>query len=97
MNSDWTTNSTGTVNTYGPNLTGTQVWLRATADVAPSGTQIANFSYSTDGNTFTNLGAQFKMDNSWEFFLGYRFGIFNYATTALGGSIVVKSFTLASA
>jgi len=34
------------------------------------------------------------MNSSWEFFMGYRFGIFNFATSALGGSVVLKSFDL---
>jgi hypothetical protein len=34
------------------------------------------------------------MNNSWEFFMGYRYGIFNYATSALGGAVTVKAFTL---
>ena len=32
------------------------------------------------------------MNSSWEFFLAYRFGIFNFATKALGGSVTMKSF-----
>jgi hypothetical protein len=34
------------------------------------------------------------MNNSWEFFMGYRFGIFNFATDAMGGVVTVKSFAL---
>jgi len=34
------------------------------------------------------------LNNSWEFFMGYRFGIFNYATQALGGAVTVRSFDL---
>jgi beta-xylosidase len=94
MNSDWTTNSTGTVATYGPTLTGTQVWLQVTADIKPGGSNTAKFAYSLDGSTFTTLSPSFTMDTTWEFFMGYRFGIFNYATAALGGQVTVKSFTL---
>jgi hypothetical protein len=34
------------------------------------------------------------MTNAWQFFMGYRFAIFNYATQALGGSVGVSSFSL---
>ncbi len=38
----------------------------------------------------------FKMTNAWQFFMGYRFGVFNYATQALGGAVKVASFELAT-
>jgi hypothetical protein len=34
------------------------------------------------------------MANTWQFFTGYRFGVFNFATTKLGGEVTVKSFEL---
>lgn len=34
------------------------------------------------------------MTNAWQFFMGYRYAIFNYATLPLGGSIKVASFDL---
>ena len=36
------------------------------------------------------------MDNSWQFFMGYRYAIFNYATQALGGSVKVSSFEVST-
>jgi hypothetical protein len=30
----------------------------------------------------------------WQFFMGHRFGIFNYATQALGGTVTVRRFDL---
>ncbi|KAK6542940.1 hypothetical protein TWF694_006878 [Orbilia ellipsospora] len=91
--SGWTTSSTGSENA-GATITGTKVWLRIYADIRPGGTRTATFSYSTDGNTFTNLGSGLVLNNAWQFFIGYRFGIFNYATKALGGSVKVDSFTM---
>ncbi|KAG6066128.1 hypothetical protein E4U32_006503 [Claviceps aff. humidiphila group G2b] len=70
------------------------VWLRATADIAPSGPHTVNFAYSFDGIAFENIGDPFVMVKSWEFFLGYRYGIFNFATRALGGSVRVESFAV---
>lgn len=92
MNSDWTTASTGSIVASQSIEKGT-VWLRITADISPGGTRLATFYYSTDGSNFKAFGPTFTMDNSWEFFMGYRWGIFNYATTALGGSVDVISFT----
>jgi len=90
---NWVTSSEGEEVATAP-LDGTQVYLRVTADIQPAatGTTSATFSYSTDGSTFTDLGDTLKLDTDWEFFMGYRFGIFNFATLSLGGSVTVKSF-----
>lgn len=99
MNSDWTTKSTGNVVASGPALSnGKTIWLRIEADITPAfGTSIARqstFWYSTDGKKYTQLGPSFSMTNTWQFFTGYRFGVFNFATEALGGQVNVKSFEL---
>ncbi|KAH7324190.1 family 43 glycosyl hydrolase [Stachybotrys elegans] len=75
------------------------IWLRIVADVHPTfGTSNNNnpatFHYSTDGETFTELGPALALHNRWQFFVAFRFGVFNFATTSLGGSIVVKEFDL---
>lgn len=77
-----------------PNGT-TKVWLKADMDTSPTGTGTAVFSYSWDGVKYENLGPTYKLYNGWAFFIAYRFGIFNYAETALGGSVKVESFTAA--
>lgn len=74
-------------------LSGGNVWLRVEADVRTNG-GTARFSYSTDGQQFTSLGNVLNMNRDWQYFLGYRFGIFNYATQSLGGSVKIRSFTL---
>ncbi|KAF9472447.1 Arabinanase/levansucrase/invertase [Pholiota conissans] len=77
-------------------LTG-HISLRLTGDFRPSSTtNIGTFSYSTDGQTFKTLGSGFTMNKDWEFFMGYRFAMFNYATSALGGSVTISSFTLST-
>ncbi|KAJ7302730.1 glycosyl hydrolase [Mycena albidolilacea] len=94
MNADWTTATTGTI-AFSTPITVKKVWLRLSADIAPGDPHTATFSYSSDGTTFTTVGPTFTMENNWMFFMGYRYGIFNYATTALGGSVHVTSFTSA--
>lgn len=102
LNTDWTTKSTGTVAATGPTLAAstTDLYLRIQADITPAfGTNTARqatFWYSTDGKTFTQLGGGFGLTNTWQFFTGYRFGVFNFATKALGGEITAKSFELKS-
>ncbi|KIK53258.1 glycoside hydrolase family 43 protein [Collybiopsis luxurians FD-317 M1] len=89
----WTTTSTGSV-VQSATFSGNTIYLRCTADIQPAGTQSAVFSYSTDGTTFRTLGNALKLNPDWEFFMAYRFGIFNFAMQALGGSVTVKSFTM---
>ncbi|KFA62583.1 hypothetical protein S40285_05816 [Stachybotrys chlorohalonatus IBT 40285] len=72
-----------------------RVWLRADLDTSPTGTRDARFLYSWDGVEYTQLGPIFELYDGWAWFLAYRFGIFNFATTARGGSILVTSFTAA--
>ncbi|KAK2749933.1 xylosidase glycosyl [Colletotrichum kahawae] len=98
MNSDWTTSSTGTV-VQRQSITlssSKEIYLRMKADIRPGAAGNAVFSYSTDGQTFTTLGSSFSLHNDWQFFMGYRYVIFNYATKALGGSVRVVSFTSAA-
>jgi beta-xylosidase len=76
---------------------GTQIWLQASADIAPGATtNIATFSYSFDGSSYTTLGPEFVLDTEWEFFMAYRFAIFNHATIQLGGTVNVQSFEMTS-
>lgn len=93
MDGSWNTTSTGD-EAERVALSGTKVWLRLAADIRPGAGRQGQFSYSTDGSTFMDIGPGYGMNNSWEFFMGYRFGIFNFATKALGGKVSVKSFEL---
>lgn len=68
-----------------------EVYLRLESDVRPNVTGSGVLSYSTDGETFTEL-ASFQLSKEWQFFLGYRYGIYNYATKGLGGQVLIKSF-----
>ncbi|KAI0967188.1 glycosyl hydrolase family 43 protein [Xylaria arbuscula] len=68
------------------------LWFRVDMDVRPDGPHTAIFFYSADGDAWTQLGGAYELYTSYLWFLGYRFGIFNFATAALGGSIKVLSF-----
>jgi hypothetical protein len=101
IDDDWKTNSTGSVIATGPALTAdtTELYLRIESDITPAfsnTTEVrqSTFWYSTDCEEFTQLGPAYNMKNQWQFFSGYRFGVFNFATKALNGEITVKSFEL---
>lgn len=93
MDKKWQTANAGTEVAGHPIPPG-RVWLRASADIRPGPGRAATFSYSTDGATFLPIGTPFVLNNDWRFFMGYRFAIFNYATTSLGGQVTVASFSL---
>ncbi|MCD0443067.1 glycoside hydrolase 43 family protein [Glycomyces sp. A-F 0318] len=93
MDSNWNTTGTGTERAS-EELCGATVWLRVTADIRPGSGRQAVFSYSTDGSGFTQLGPAFTLDNAWQFFMGYRFAVFNHATQSLGGAVTVNRFSI---
>ncbi|MDR3735309.1 MAG: glycoside hydrolase 43 family protein [Acidobacteriaceae bacterium] len=95
MDKHWKTVTTGTEVASAP-VTGGKIWLRASADIRPGAKRTGSFAYSTDGVTFQNIGEPFVLNNEWMFFMGYRYGIFNYATQSLGGAVKVSSFTMAT-
>lgn len=73
-------------------LTANTIWLRITADFTP-GSDMATFSYSTDGDNWTAIGRPFKMRFDYRrFFMGTRFAIFNYSTTGDGGYVDIDEF-----
>lgn len=45
----------------------------------------AYFFYSLDGKTWTSIGGKLKMAYTLPHFMGYRFGLFHYATDTVGG------------
>ncbi|PRY36876.1 glycoside hydrolase family 43 protein [Umezawaea tangerina] len=95
MDSGWRTTGTGT-EVASADLSATRIWLRANADIRPGSGRQARFSYSTDGVNFTSFGPGFTLNNAWQFFMGYRFGVFNHATQALGGAVTLQRFELAT-
>jgi beta-xylosidase len=93
MDSNWNTTGTGTEQAS-VSVSGGRIWLRISADIRPGSGRQARFSYSTDGVNFTSLGPAFTLNNAWQFFMGYRYAMFNYATRALGGAVTVKRFDM---
>jgi beta-xylosidase len=94
--STWATTSTGSETASNP-TTAKTIWLRASMDgraVSQGGTKQGRFAYSTDGSAFSSMGTAVTLSNDWRYYPGYRYGIFNIATSALGGAITVKSFQL---
>jgi beta-xylosidase len=61
-------------------------YLKAECDFRDKA-DIANFFYSLDGQTWTPIGSQLKMEYSMPHFMGYRFGLFNYSTKTPGGFV----------
>ena len=45
----------------------------------------ANFFYSLDGKNWIAAGTTLNMTYTLPHFMGYRFGLFNYATKQTGG------------
>ena len=69
-----------------------KIWLRVDANFIPR-TDIANFSYSLNGKEWQKLGGDFRMTFDWQrFFMGTKFGIFNYATKKTGGYVDIDEF-----
>ncbi|MGW7518634.1 glycoside hydrolase family 43 protein [Streptomyces sp. NPDC054796] len=93
MDDNWNTTGTGTERA-GAGFAGSRIWLRVHADIRPGSGRQAVFSYSTDGGNFSRLGPAFTLKNAWQFFMGYRYAVFNHATRALGGSVRVARFEL---
>ena len=64
---------------------GSEVFLKVVCDFTNMKDQ-AKFYYSLDGNSWQAIGASLQMRYTLTHFMGYRFGLFNYATKNAGGS-----------
>ncbi len=74
-----------------------KIWLRLDGDFRPGqrgGRDAANFFYSLDGTQWTQIGTKdYRMIFDYRrFFMGTKFGIFNYATKKTGGYVDVDCF-----
>lgn len=67
-------------------LSQSTVYLRIDCDFR-NRTDKACFYYSLDGETWTRIGSVLQMAYTLPHFMGYRFGLFNFATRTAGGSV----------
>lgn len=88
----WNTQSVGEIEESISLLNHKSIWMRLQADIDPGSDGLGTFFYSTDGATFVPIGSPYAMNRTYNFFIGYRYGIFNFATEALGGSVTVRRF-----
>ena len=68
-----------------PSFDASRVFLRIVFDFA--GDDKAYFYYSSDGESFVSIGEALKMQYTLDLFVGYRIGIFAYATKELDGMV----------
>ena len=54
----------------------------------------AHFYYSLDGKSWKAIGEPLKMTYTLPHFMGYRFGLFNYATQQTGGFVDIDWFRI---
>jgi beta-xylosidase len=74
-------------------LTQDVVHLRADCDFNELA-DTARFSYSLDGKSWVRIGEELKMVYTLPHFMGYRFGLFNYATQTAGGFVDFDYFRI---
>ena len=67
-------------------LTQQTVYLKADCDFRDRA-DIAYFYYSLDGKLWSPIGSKLKMEYTIPHFMGYRFGLFNYATKERDGFV----------
>jgi beta-xylosidase len=67
-------------------LTQPTVYLKIDCDFRDR-TDKAYFYYSLDGKTWTKIGTVLQMAYTLPHFMGYRFGLFNFATKTAGGFV----------
>ncbi|NML64413.1 family 43 glycosylhydrolase [Hymenobacter sp. RP-2-7] len=76
-------------------LTQNTVYFKAACDFTDR-RDVATFYYSLDGKAWQAIGVPLKMAYTLPHFMGYRFGLFNYATKRAGGYADFDYFRLAN-
>ncbi|KQY81584.1 glycoside hydrolase 43 family protein [Pelomonas sp. Root1444] len=67
-------------------LAGKTVHLKVDCEFEPA-PEVARFSYSLDGKTWTPIGRPSSLKYTFPHFMGYRFGLFYYSTQTAGGRV----------
>lgn len=70
-----------------------KIYFKADCDFKDSSDK-ANFFYSLDGIAWTRIGDTMNMPYTLPHFMGYRFGLFNYATENIGGYVDFDYFKI---
>jgi beta-xylosidase len=76
-------------------VTGSEVRLRIHCDFS-DGHDIATFEYSIQGSPWQRIGRPMKMVYTLPHFMGYRFGLFNFATQTAGGYVDFDYFHISN-
>jgi beta-xylosidase len=67
-------------------LAGKTVHLRVDCEFEPA-PELARFSYSLDGKTWTPIGRPSRLAYTFPHFMGYRYGLFYFSTQTAGGRV----------
>ncbi|MFD1187425.1 beta-xylosidase family glycoside hydrolase [Pontibacter rugosus] len=70
-----------------------KVYLKAAGNFS-NRKDVTNFYDSLDGKAWVKNGASLKMACTIPHFMGYRFGLFNYATKTHGGQVDFDFFRI---
>ena len=76
-------------------FSGKAVHLRINCDFRNK-TDRAEFQYSLDGARWNKIGKSWKLSYTIPHFMGYRFGLFNFATQTAGGSADFDYFRISN-
>ena len=72
-----------------------KIYFKAECDFKDK-TDEANFFYSLNGKSWTRIGETINMPYTLPHFMGYRFGLFNYATKNIGGYVDFDYFHISN-
>lgn len=70
-----------------------KLYLKASCDFTDK-KDVAWFYYSLDNKNWKRIGSELKMSYTLPHFMGYRFGLFNYATSETGGFVDFDFFRI---
>lgn len=69
------------------------IYLKAVCDFEDR-RDVVTFFYSLDGKEWIRIGSELQMEYTLPHFMGYRFGLFNYATQSPGGYVDFDYFRI---
>jgi beta-xylosidase len=74
-------------------LSGKTVHLKVESEFEPS-PELARFSYSLDGKSWTPIGRPSRLTYTFPHFMGYRYALFYYSTKTAGGRVDFDYFRI---